>query len=294
MAVRKAVIPAAGLGTRFLPATKAQAKEMLPVVDKPQVQYAVEEAVRAGMDDVLLVTSRGKGALEDHFDRAGELEARLEASGKLDELEEIRALTRLARVHSVRQNEPLGFGHAVAQARSHVGGEPFAVLVPDEIVPVPLPGEPALMQRLVEIHEETGGSVVAVQEVAMEDVSAYGVVTPEPFRGDVVRVAEIVEKPAPQDAASNLASRGRYLLAPELFDALDRTTPGVGNEIQLTDAINELAKTHPVYAYVYRGPIFDVGKKLDYVKATVQLALRRDDLAKPVREFLAELVARFE
>ena len=201
MAVRKAVVPAAGLGTRFLPATKAQPKEMLPVVDKPQVQYAVEEAVRAGMDDVLLVTSRGKGALEDHFDRAPDLEARLEASGKLDELEDVRALARLARIHSVRQNEPLGFGHAVSLARSHVGAEPFAVLVPDEVVPAPLPGEPALMQRMIEIHEETGGSVVAVKEFAPEDVSAYGVVTTEPFAEDVVRVAEIVDKSAPHDAA---------------------------------------------------------------------------------------------
>ncbi len=292
MHVRKAVIPAAGLGTRFLPATKAQAKEMIPVIDIPAIQYTVEEAARVGIHDVLVVTSWGKGSMQDHFDRAHDLEAHLARAGKEEELEEIRRISELAQLHTVRQKEPLGFGHAVSMAREHVGDEPCAVLVPDEVVPDPIGDETPMLERMIEIYERTDSSVIAVQEISPEAISAYGVVDPEPVEQDLVRIRDMVEKPAPEDARSNLGSRGRYVLSPAIFDALDRTRPGVGNEIQLTDAINLLAHEETVYAYIHRGPMFDVGKKLDYLRATVELALRRDDLAKSFREFLAEVAAR--
>jgi UTP--glucose-1-phosphate uridylyltransferase len=294
MPVRKAVIPAAGLGTRFLPATKAQPKEMIPVIDIPAIQYTVEEAVSVGMRDVLVVTSWGKGSVQDHFDRAGELEARLERAGKDEELKEIRRIAELAQLHTVRQKEPLGFGHAVLMAREHVGDEPFAVLVPDEVVPEPTGDDASLLARMIETYEQTGSSVIVVQEIAAEAISAYGVVDPEPVEEDLVRILDMIEKPAPEDAASNLGSRGRYVLTPRIFDALERTQPGVGNEIQLTDAIKLLAQEETVYAYIYRGPMYDVGKKMDYLRATVELALRRDDLGQPFREFLAEVAARPE
>ncbi len=294
MPVVKAVIPAAGLGTRFLPATKSQPKEMLPVVDRPGIQYVVEEAVRAGMTDILIVTSRGKSTLEDHFDRSLELEHHLEERGKTAELAEIRAIADMADVHFVRQKEPLGFGHAVLMAREHVGDQPFAVMVADEIVPEPRDGEIDLMTRMSEIYSERDASVLAVQEVPHEDISAYGVVAPMELDGDVARVADMIEKPPRDQAPSNLASRGRYILSPTIFDAIERTTEGVGGEIQLTDAIRLLVKESDVYAYIHRGSILDVGKKLDYLRATVELALRRDDLAKPFREYLSTVVERLD
>jgi UTP--glucose-1-phosphate uridylyltransferase len=294
MTVRKAVIPAAGLGTRFLPATKAQPKEMIPVVDKPMIQYVVEEAVRAGIDDILIVSSRGKEAIEDHFDKSLELEHHLESADKSDQLQQIRHISDLAEIHYVRQKEPLGFGHAVAVARSHVGSEPFVVMVGDEIVPRPRGDEPPLVENMMSIYEARGGSVVTVMEVSPEDVSSYGIIDPEPVEDGLLRVKDMVEKPAKEDAASNLGSRGRYLFTPEIFDALDRTSSGYGGEIQLTDAINLLAHEQDVFAYVHRGPMFDVGKKLDYLKATIELALRRKELAEPMREYVAELCARLD
>ena len=294
MTVRKAVIPAAGLGTRFLPATKAQPKEMIPVVDKPMIQYVVEEAVRAGIDDILIVSSRGKEAIEDHFDKSIELEHHLESTEKSDQLKQIRHISDLAEIHYVRQKEPLGFGHAVAVARAHVGAEPFVVMVGDEIVPRPRGDEPPLVENMMSIYEARGSSVVTVMEVPPEDVSSYGIIDPEPLEDGLLRVKDMVEKPAKEDAASNLGSRGRYLFTPEIFDALDRTSSGYGGEIQLTDAINLLAHEEDVFAYVHRGPMFDVGKKLDYLKATVELALRRTELAKPMREYIVELCARLE
>jgi UTP--glucose-1-phosphate uridylyltransferase len=294
MTVRKAVIPAAGLGTRFLPATKAQPKEMIPVVDKPMIQYVVEEAVRAGIDDILIVSSRGKEAIEDHFDKSLELEHHLESADKSDQLQQIRHISDLAEIHYVRQKEPLGFGHAVAVARSHVGSEPFVVMVGDEIVPRPRGDEPPLVENMMSIYEARGGSVVTVMEVSPEDVSSYGIIDPEPVGDGLLRVKDMVEKPAKEDAASNLGSRGRYLFTPEIFDALDRTSSGYGGEIQLTDAINLLAHEQDVFAYVHRGPMFDVGKKLDYLKATIELALRRKELAEPVREYVVELCARLD
>ena len=294
MRVTKAVIPAAGLGTRFLPATKALPKEMIPVVDRPQMQYSIEEAVRAGITDILLITSRGKGIMEDHFDRDLELEAHLEESGKLEELEEVRRIADLARIFGVRQKEPLGWGHAVLQARDHIGGEPFVIMLPDEVVPEPKATEVPLLERMIDIFDEKGSSVVAVQEVPMESISAYGCVDPEPVEEDLVRIVSIVEKPTVEDAPSSLGARGRYVVAPEIFDAIERTPPGVGGEIQFTDAINLLAQEQTAYAFVHRGPMYDVGKKLDYLYATIELALRRDDLSKPLREYLTELTARLD
>jgi UTP--glucose-1-phosphate uridylyltransferase len=295
MTVHKAVIPAAGLGTRFLPATKSQPKEMIPVVDKPGIQYVVEEATRAGLDDILIVTSRGKITVEDHFDRSLELEHHLEDAGKLEELEEVKRVSQLADIFFVRQKEPLGFGHAVSVARAHIDGQSFVVMTGDEMVPESRNDEPLLIERMIEIHEQRHASVVAVVDVPREEISSYGAVDPEDIgEPDVVRLKDMVEKPDPADAPSTLASRGRYVFTPDIFDALDRTTEGVGGEIQLTDAIRILAKETEVYAYVHRGPMFDVGKKLDYLKATVELALRRDDLSKQFQEYLREVAARLD
>jgi UTP--glucose-1-phosphate uridylyltransferase len=292
MTVRKAVIPAAGLGTRFLPATKSQPKEMIPVVDTPGIQYVVEEAVRDGLEDILIVTSRGKAVVEDHFDRSLELEVHLERAGKTEELAEVRRIGELADLHYVRQKEPRGFGDAVAAARHHVGSEPFVVMVGDELVPEPRGPERSLVKRMIEIFEETKASVIAVQEVPQEDISSYGAIDPEPVSDDVVKLKDMIEKPESHEAPSNLASRGRYVFTAEIFDAIDRTAEGYGGEIQLTDAIRLLAKEEGVYAYIHDGPIFDVGKKMDYLRTTIELALRRDDLAKPLRDYLIELTPR--
>jgi UTP--glucose-1-phosphate uridylyltransferase len=290
--VRKAVIPAAGLGTRFLPATKVLPKEMIPIVDRPGIQWAVEECAREGITDICVVTSRGKSLLEDHFDRAPELEESLEAKGKSAELAEVQRIAELADLCFVRQMEPLGFGHAVLQAQTFVGDEPFIVLVPDEIVPEPLGDERSLMRRMLEIHEQFGKSVVAVKEVPREEVSSYGIVDPETIESDFARIRDFIEKPSVEEAPSNLSARGRYVLTPAVMEALAATEPGHGGEIQLTDAIKRVADSEGAMAYIHNGPIYDVGRKLDFVIATVQLALRRDDLAKPVREFLDDLPDR--
>lgn len=284
--VRTAVIPAAGLGTRFLPATKALPKEMLCVVDRPAIQYIVEEAVRAGLDDILIVTSSGKDSIADHFDRLSDLEAFLEARGKLDELAEVRRLGELAEVHFVRQKEPLGLGHAVSVARTHVGGQPFAVLLGDVIVPEPAAGERDLLPRLMEVAGDKGAGVIAVHEVPRAEVDAYGVIDGDDLGDDLWLVRSMVEKPDPASAPSNLASPGRYVLPPEIFDILEDTPPGHGGEIQLTDAIRTLASASQVYACVHRSPIYDVGKKIDYLRATVELALRRPDLGPAFAAYL--------
>jgi len=286
--VRKAVIPAAGLGTRFLPATKAQPKEMLPVVDMPAIQYVVEETVRAGIQDILIVTGRGKRTLEDHFDRSFELEHYLERAGKHEELKRVREITEMATMQYIRQRDPLGLGNAVATAEPHVGGEPFAVLLGDDIVLAPDP----LLRSMIGVYERYGRSVVAVQEVPREDISLYGAVQPEFVEDDLARVVDIVEKPRPEDAPSNLAAIGRYVLTPEIFDAIRETAPDAGGEVQLTDAIGLLAKEQAVYAYVFDGRRFDIGKKLDYLRATVELAADREDLGPEFRQFLADLVQR--
>jgi UTP--glucose-1-phosphate uridylyltransferase len=286
--VRKAVIPAAGLGTRLLPATKAQPKEMLPLVDKPAVQYVVEEAVSVGIRDVLVITGRGKRSLEDHFDRSFELEYYLEQGDKLAELEEVRRIAEMADLHYVRQGEPKGLGHAVLVAKDHVGASPFAVLLGDDIMH-PSAG---VLQGMLDAFWHHGGSVIALKEVPRADIGSYGSAEVEPLEGNVVRVRHLVEKPPPEEAPSNLAVMGRYVFTPQIFEMLEATKPGRGGEIQLTDAIQALAEAEPVYGWTFRDGRFDVGSKLDYLQATVELALEREDLGGPFRKFLVELLGR--
>ncbi|HEY3140661.1 MAG TPA: UTP--glucose-1-phosphate uridylyltransferase GalU [Acidimicrobiales bacterium] len=291
--VRKAVIPAAGLGTRFLPATKAQPKEMLPVVDKPAIQYVVEEAVRAGIDDILIITGRGKRSLEDHFDRSIELEVSLEKSGKFDLLEEMRSLAELADIHYVRQGEALGLGHAVSVARKHVGDHSFVVMLGDDI----MDAKSTVLEEMIIAHQQHQASVIALKPFPREEISAYGCVEfeapgDEYVIGDLVKVRSIVEKPAPQDAPSELGVMGRYVFTPEIFDALRETKPGVGGEIQLTDAIGVLLAEQAVYGYVFESGRFDIGKKLDYLRATVELALDREDLGPDFAAFLTDVMRR--
>jgi UTP--glucose-1-phosphate uridylyltransferase len=287
--VRKAVIPAAGLGTRFLPATKAQPKEMLPLLDKPAIQYVVEEAVRAGLTDILIITGRGKRSIEDHFDRSIELEHFLESKGKFDELKQVREITDMAAIHYIRQRDPLGLGHAVAVAEEHVGDEAFAVLLGDDIMTESNP----LLSEMLRVHERYGRSVLAAMEVSRDEVSLYGCIEPEFVEEDrLARVLSVVEKPTPERAPSNLAAIGRYVLTPEIFGAIHELEPGVGGEIQLTDAINALAQEQAVYAHVFEGGRFDVGNKLDYVKATIEVAIERDDIGEDLGRWLADLVER--
>jgi UTP--glucose-1-phosphate uridylyltransferase len=286
--VRKAVIPAAGLGTRFLPATKAQPKVMLPVVDVPAIQLVVEEAARAGLDDVLIVTGRGQRAIEDHFDRSIELERFLESKGKFEELKKIRQISDMAEVHYIRQQEALGLGHAVSVAEAHVGDEPFVVLLGDDLIHPSMP----LLAEMLRAHDTYGRSVIGAMEVSRREISMYGCIEPEPVDEHLVRILSIIEKPSEQEAPSNLAAIGRYVFTPAIFDALRRTPPGRGGEIQLTDAINLLAQEQAVYAYLFEHGRFDVGNPLDYMKATVELAAGREDLGPEFRAWLAEFVAR--
>ncbi|MFA5890920.1 MAG: UTP--glucose-1-phosphate uridylyltransferase GalU [Actinomycetota bacterium] len=286
MPVTKAVIPAAGLGTRFLPATKAQPKEMLPVVDRPTIQYVVEEAVAAGMTDILIVTGRGKRSLEDHFDRSFELEYYLEQKGDYETLESIRSISDMADIHYIRQKEPKGLGHAVMVAERHVGGEPFAVLLGDNIMADPLLGP------MAKVYEQYGRSVVAFQEVPLEQISSYGAAACEQLSDNLVKVLDIVEKPAPEQAPSNLAAIGRYIFTPEIFDILRKTLPGVGGELQLTDGIRNLALQQVVYGYLYDGVAYDIGRKLDYLRATVEIAAQREDLREDFLAFLADFAIR--
>jgi len=288
MNVKKAVIPAAGLGTRFLPATKAQPKEMLPVLDKPAIQYVVEEALRAGIEDILIISGRGKRRIEDHFDRSLELELYLKEKGKADLLAEVQQISEKVAIHYIRQRDPLGLGHAVSVAEPHVGGQPFACLLGDDIMTEDNP----LIERMLAVHARYGRSVIAVKEVPREEISLYGCIEPDFVEDNLARVISIVEKPPPEDAPSTLAAIGRYVLTPEIFDALRRTEPGVGGEIQLTDAINILAQEQAVYAYVFEGGRYDIGNKLDWLKATVEIAIDRPDVGPEFREFLADLVAR--
>ena len=286
--VRKAVIPAAGLGTRFLPATKAQPKEMLPLVDKPAIQYVVEESVSVGITDILVITGRGKRSLEDHFDRSFELEYYLEEGGKLAELEEMRRIAEMAEIHYVRQGEPRGLGHAVLVASEHVGDLPFAVLLGDDI----MHPDAGVLAGMLAVYEQYGHSVVALKEVPAEDVSSYGCAAVKPLEGNIVKVEDLVEKPAQDEAPSNLAVMGRYVFGPEIFEVLAGTKPGRGGEIQLTDAIKTLAEHEPVYGWTFRDGRFDVGNKLDYLEATVELALEREDIGPAFRRFLVERLAR--
>lgn len=288
--VTKAVIPAAGLGTRFLPATKATPKEMLPVVDRPAIQYVVEEAIRAGLNDVLMITGRNKRALEDHFDRVPVLESQLAEQGKDALLKAVEATNELGELHYVRQGDPKGLGHAVLRGKVHVGDEPFAVLLGDDLIDE----EEDLLSQMVEVQQATGGSVIALMEVPRESISAYGAAAIEAVEGQdgYVKVTGLVEKPAPEEAPSNYAVIGRYVLSSKVFEVLENTAPGRGNEIQLTDALQTLAvgtgEGEGVYGVVFKGRRFDTGDKLSYLKANVILASEREDLGPELREWLKE------
>jgi len=290
MRVRKAVFPAAGWGTRFLPATKAQPKEMLPLVDKPVIQYAVEEAVAAGIEQVIIVTSSQKRAIEDHFDLSHELEHLLEEKGDIDMLRQIRQISDLAQIAYVRQKEQLGLGHAVLVAKELVGHEPFAVLLSDDVVI----GERPCIGQLIHAYNETHASVVAVMEVPNDDTRRYGVIGTEPAgqgldHGRLHRVTKLVEKPEPKKAPSNLAIIGRYVLTPKIFDKLEQTQRGSGGEIQLTDAIEALMEEQPVYGYEFEGIRYDAGTTMGWLKASVELALQRPDLGGEFRDYLRTL-----
>lgn len=288
--VTKAVIPAAGLGTRFLPATKATPKEMLPVVDRPAIQYVVEEAIRAGLNDVLMITGRNKRALEDHFDRVPVLESQLVEQGKDALLKAVEATNELGELHYVRQGDPKGLGHAVLRGKVHVGDEPFAVLLGDDLIDE----KEDLLSQMVEVQQATGGSVIALMEVPRESISAYGAAAIEAVEGQdgYVKVTGLVEKPAPEEAPSNYAVIGRYVLSSKVFEVLENTAPGRGNEIQLTDALQTLAvgtgEGEGVYGVVFKGRRFDTGDKLSYLKANVILASEREDLGPELREWLKE------
>lgn len=286
--VRKAVIPAAGMGTRFLPATKALPKEMIPLVDKPVVQYAVEEAVSAGITDILIVTGRGKGAIEDHFDRSIELEQVLREAGRHDDLNQMRALSGLADIHFIRQGVPLGLGHAVGMARAHVGDEPFVVMLPDDVID-PKSG---ILAGMLVAHERTGNSVLCLKRVEGREVSLYGCAVAEPAGENLVEVHDVVEKPAPEEAPSDLGVMGRYVLTPAIFEAIAATSPGRGGEIQLTDAIKGLIPAERVFGYTFGEGRYDTGNKIDFLKATVVFALARDDLGAELRSFLEQVVGR--
>lgn len=294
--ITKAVIPAAGLGTRFLPATKAMPKEMLPVVDKPAIQYVVAEAVGAGLDDVLMITGRSKRALEDHFDRVPALEATLEAKGDDKKLRTVQEATELGNIHYVRQSDPRGLGHAVLCAKQHVGYEPFAVLLGDDLID----SRDELLSVMIATQQKTGGSVIALMEVAPEQISAYGCADVSAVDGeDYVKVNALVEKPSVEEAPSNLAIIGRYLLHPQVFEVLEHTAPGRGGEIQLTDALQELATDNNnegggVHAVIFRGRRYDTGDKLSYLQANVTLAVENEELGDGMKSWLKTFVATLD
>ena len=285
--IRTAVIPAAGLGTRFLPATKAQPKEMLPIVDKPCIQCIIEEAIDSGIEDILIITGRNKRAIEDHFDRAVELELTLKAQGKYDLLGLVQELSRVT-IHYVRQKEPKGLGHAVLCAKHFVGDEPFAVLLGDDIMDAEVP----VLKQLMDVYEDCEGSVLGVQEVPKDRVSSYGVVKPVAVKERLWRADDLVEKPSVEEAPSRLAVLGRYIISPEIFGILEKTEPGRGGEIQLTDALKKLSEREPVYAYEFEGRRYDVGDKQGYLEATVDFALKRPDLREPFLRYLLKTVGK--
>lgn len=283
--IKKAIIPAAGLGTRFLPATKAMPKEMLPILDKPTIQYIVEEAARAGIEDIIIVTGRHKRAIEDHFDSQKELEMVLKEKGKSELLEKVQYSTELANIFYVRQKEQKGLGHAISSARQFIGNEPFAVLLGDDIVESEVPA----VKQLIDVYEETGHSVIGVQEVPEADTHRYGIIDPLTKNGRQYEVKKFVEKPAQGTAPSNLAIMGRYVLTPEIFDYLKTQKEGAGNEIQLTDAIERMNNDNHVYAYDFEGERYDVGEKLGFVKTTIEYALKDDSMREELTRFIKEL-----
>jgi len=285
MKVRKAIIPAAGLGTRFLPATKSLPKEMLPIVDKPTMQYIIEEAISAGIEEVLIITGRNKKSIEDHFDKSVELELELENKHKDNLLKQVRDISNMVNIHFIRQKEPKGLGHAINCARAFVGNEPFAVMLGDDIVDAKTP----CLKQLMDCYEERKATILGVQEVANENVDKYGVVDGIQITDRVYKVNNLVEKPKVDLAPSNVAILGRYIITPEIFDILDNTMPGKGGEIQLTDALKTLAAKQDMYAYIFEGRRYDVGDKLGFLEATVEFALKRDELKGPFMEYLQTL-----
>lgn len=290
MKIRKAIIPAAGLGTRFLPATKAQPKEMLPIVDKPTIQYIIEEAVASGIEEIIIVTGRGKRAIEDHFDKSYELEAVLAEKGKNELLNQVKAISNMVDIHYIRQKEAKGLGHAIWCARKFIGNDPFAVLLGDDVV---VSEEPCLKQ-LINVYERYHSSVIGVQQVEPDDVDKYGVIKPNgsPVETGVYNVVDLVEKPKQEEAPSNMAIMGRYVLRPEIFDILSDLPPGAGNEIQLTDAMRVLSQSQAILGYEFIGKRYDVGNKLGFIQATVDFALLRDDLRHDVLYYLEETIAK--
>lgn len=287
MKIRKAVIPAAGLGTRFLPATKVQPKEMLPIVDKPAIQYIVEEAVASGIEEIVIISGRDKRSIEDHFDKAYELEDALAKKGKLATLSEVKKISNLANIYYVRQKEAKGLGHAILSAKGFIGDEPFAVLLGDDVVF----SETPCLKQLIEIYAYCNSTVVGVQPVPREEVSKYGVIKPKGILGpNLMHIESLVEKPDPEEAPSTYAIMGRYILRPEIFAILEKIPPGKGDEVQLTDAINELNKRQAVFAYNFKGRRYDIGDKLGFIKATVDAALERPDIKNEVLSYLKQTV----
>lgn len=282
MKVKKAIIPAAGLGTRFLPATKAQPKEMLPIVDKPTIQYIIEEAVASGIEEILIITGRNKRAIEDHFDKSVELENELESHNKEELLDMVKKISNMADIYYIRQKEPKGLGHAISCAKTFVGNEPFAVMLGDDVVDSKVP----CLKQLIDCYNEYKTSIIGVQEVPREEVYKYGIVKGMYIEDRVYKVKDLVEKPKIEDAPSNVAILGRYIITPQIFDILSNTKPGKGGEIQLTDALKNLISTEAMYAYNFEGRRYDVGDKLGFLQATVEFALKREDLSKPFLEYL--------
>jgi len=288
MKVRKAIIPAAGLGTRFLPATKAMPKEMLPIVDKPTIQYIVEEAVESGIEDIIIVTGKGKRAIEDHFDNSFELEQSLLEKGKLELLNEVQKSSKMVDIHYIRQKEAKGLGHAVWCARKFVGNEPFAVLLGDDIVTADKP----CLKQMIEKYERFKSSVIGVQHVPMKEVSRYGIIEAKEIEERFYSVANLVEKPKIEDTPSNLAIMGRYILSPKIFEILDRQEPGAGGEIQLTDAIARLNRNEAVYAYDFEGTRYDVGEKLGFIQTNIEFALQHSDLRQGLLDYLENILEK--
>ena len=282
MKVRKAIIPAAGLGTRFLPATKAQPKEMLPIVDKPTIQYIIEEAVASGIEEILIITGRNKKSIEDHFDKSVELEMELEKAGKQEMLDLVRGISDMVDIHYIRQKEPRGLGHAIHCAKSFVGNEPFAVMLGDDVVDSEVP----CLKQLIDCFNEYKTTILGVQTVSPENVNKYGIIDGIPIENRVYKVKRLVEKPSIEEAPSNIAILGRYIITPQIFEILENTKPGKGNEIQLTDALETLIKNEAMYAYDFEGRIYDVGDKLGFLQATVEFALKREELREGFIEYL--------
>ena len=291
MKVKKAVIPAAGLGTRFLPATKAQPKEMLPIIDKPAIQYIVEEAVASGIEDILIITGRNKRSIEDHFDRSIELELALEEKEDVGLLNLVRNISNLANIHYIRQKEPKGLGHAIYCSKTFINNEPFAVLLGDDIVDSKT--NPCLKQ-LIEVYEKYDANIIGVQEVPLFDVSKYGIVSGDMINERLLKVKDLVEKPKPSQAPSNIAILGRYIIKPEIFEILEYTKPGLGGEIQLTDALKKLTANQSIYAYMFEGLRYDVGNILGFLQATVDFALKREDIRDEFKLYLQDILMRGE